>query len=67
MLFTYICTYLHNITKYIMYIIISEAPDSHLKSFNDFFVFSKEFTLHIIFFGEIIIIIFFEKIIIIIF
>ena len=60
-LFIYICTYLHDIPKYIMYIMISEAPDSLLKSFNDFFVFSKEFALHIIFFGEIIIIIFLRK------
>ena len=65
----YIHTQVHNISKYIMYIIISEAPDSFLKSFNDFFVFSKQFAIHIIFFwknnfNEIVIIVFFDKIII---
>ena len=48
----YIHTQVHNISKYIMYIIISEAPDSFLKSFNDFFVFSKQFAIHIIFFWK---------------
>ena len=46
--------YIHNISKYIMYIIIFEVPDSLLKSFQKIFV---EFSKHLqyIFFGEIII------------